>query len=90
MAAADSARHTPRGDPVHVGIDGAPQPHAKTWAELCEGTQTLLRSFGTPPRGTAILGTVPPQHMFGFETTAMLVLQSGTPLLDARPVFPPM
>jgi len=41
-----------------------------------------------PRHGTAILGTVPPQHMFGFETTAMLVLQSGTPLLDARPVFP--
>jgi acyl-coenzyme A synthetase/AMP-(fatty) acid ligase len=70
------------------GSTGAPQPHAKTWAELCEGTQTLLRSFGAPPRGTAILGTVPPQHMFGFETTAMLVLQSGTPLLDARPIFP--
>ena len=55
---------------------------------MCEGTQTLLRSFGAPPRGTAILGTVPPQHMFGFETTVMLALQSGTPLLDARPVYP--
>ncbi len=70
------------------GSTGAPQPHAKAWAELCEGAQTLLRSFGAPPPGTAILGTVPPQHMFGFETTAMLVLQSGTPLLDARPALP--
>jgi 3-hydroxymyristoyl/3-hydroxydecanoyl-(acyl carrier protein) dehydratase len=26
--------------------------------------------------------------MFGFETTAMLALQSGTPLFDARPVYP--
>ncbi len=70
------------------GSTGEPQPHAKTWWTLCEGTQTLLRSFGTPPRGAAILGTVPPQHMFGFETTLMLALQSGTPLLDARPVYP--
>jgi acyl-CoA synthetase (AMP-forming)/AMP-acid ligase II/3-hydroxymyristoyl/3-hydroxydecanoyl-(acyl carrier protein) dehydratase len=70
------------------GSTGAPQPHAKSWQTLCEGTQTLLRSFGAPPRGAAILGTVPPQHMFGFETTLMLALQSGTPLLDARPVYP--
>ena len=26
--------------------------------------------------------------MFGFETTAMLPLQSGTPLLDACPMYP--
>ena len=70
------------------GSTGAPQPHAKSWGEMCDGTQTLLRSFGTPPRDAAILGTVPPQHMFGFETTAMLALQSGTPLFDARPLYP--
>jgi acyl-coenzyme A synthetase/AMP-(fatty) acid ligase len=70
------------------GSTGAPQTHAKTWGEMCEGTQTLLRSYGAPPYGAAILGTVPPQHMFGFETTAMLVLQSGTPLFDARPLYP--
>jgi acyl-CoA synthetase (AMP-forming)/AMP-acid ligase II len=70
------------------GSTGAPQSHVKTWGGMCEGTQTLLRSFGTPPRGAAILGTVPPQHMFGFETTAMLALQSGTTLFDARPLYP--
>jgi len=70
------------------GTTGAPQAHPKTWGAMCSGTQTLLSSFGAPPRGTAILGTVPPQHMFGFETTVMLALQAGTPLLDARPVYP--
>ena len=70
------------------GSTGAPQSHAKSWGEMCGGAQTLLRSFGTPPRGAAIVGTVPPQHMFGFETTAMLALQSGTPLFDARPLYP--
>ncbi len=70
------------------GSTGAPQSHGKTWRELCVGTQTLLRSFGAPPAGAAILGSVPPQHMFGFETMVMLTLQSGTALLDARPVYP--
>ena len=70
------------------GSTGAPQAHCKSWGEFCEGAQTLLRSFGNPSRRAAILGTVPPQHMFGFETTAMLPLQSATPLLDARPVYP--
>jgi acyl-coenzyme A synthetase/AMP-(fatty) acid ligase/3-hydroxymyristoyl/3-hydroxydecanoyl-(acyl carrier protein) dehydratase len=70
------------------GSTGAPKPHTKTWGEFCQGTQTLLRSFGAPSRTAAVIGTVPPQHMFGFETTTMLALQSGTPLLDARPTFP--
>ncbi|MEO8346531.1 MAG: AMP-binding protein [Betaproteobacteria bacterium] len=70
------------------GSTGSPQPHSKTWGELCEGAQTFLRSFGSPSRRAAIIGTVPPQHMFGFETTAMLALQSGTPVLDAHPAFP--
>ena len=37
---------------------------------------------------SAILGTVAPQHMFGFETTILLPLQSGTPLLPQRPALP--
>jgi acyl-CoA synthetase (AMP-forming)/AMP-acid ligase II len=70
------------------GSTGIPQPCHKTWGEMCEGAQTLLRSFGVPSRNTAILATVPPQHMFGFETSVMLPLQSGMPLIDARPVYP--
>jgi acyl-coenzyme A synthetase/AMP-(fatty) acid ligase len=96
----DAMRHEPAWPPPQVdgahvaailftsGSTAAPQPHGKTWQELCEGTQTLLRSFGAPRSGAAIMGTVPPQHMFGFETTLMLALQSGTPLLDVRPAYP--
>jgi hypothetical protein len=47
-----------------------------------------MASFGRPPSGTGIIGTVAPQHMFGFETTVMLPLQSGTPELDIRPAYP--
>lgn len=70
------------------GSTHAPKPHAKEWGELWQGAETFLRSFGAPPSGVAILGTVPPQHMFGFETTCMLPLQSGRPVLEARPALP--
>ena len=70
------------------GSTGEPKPHAKTWGELVEGAVTFLRAFGQPGTASAILGTVAPQHMFGFETTILLPLQSGTPLLPQRPALP--
>ena len=70
------------------GSTHAPKPHAKQWGELWRGAETFMRSFGAPPPRVAILGTVPPQHMFGFETTCMLPMQSGRPVLEARPALP--
>ncbi|MEP7181068.1 MAG: AMP-binding protein [Betaproteobacteria bacterium] len=69
------------------GSTGAPQPHAKTWGELADGARAFMHSIGFPPAGVAIVGTVPPQHMFGFEATVLLPLQSGTPVLTSRPAF---
>jgi len=70
------------------GSTGEPQPHAKTWGELVDGAVTFVRAFGQPGAASAVLGTVAPQHMFGFETTILLPLQSGTPLLPQRPALP--
>jgi acyl-CoA synthetase (AMP-forming)/AMP-acid ligase II len=70
------------------GSTGEPQPHAKTWGELVDGAVTFVRAFGQPGPTSAILGTVAPQHMFGLETTILLPLQSGTPLLPQRPALP--
>jgi acyl-CoA synthetase (AMP-forming)/AMP-acid ligase II len=70
------------------GSTGEPRPHAKTWGELVDGAVTFVRAFGQPAAASAILGTVAPQHMFGFETTILLPLQSGTPLLPQRPALP--
>lgn len=70
------------------GSTGEPKPHAKTWGELVEGAVTFVRAFGQPGDASAILGTVAPQHMFGLETTILLPLQSGTPLLPQRPALP--
>jgi acyl-coenzyme A synthetase/AMP-(fatty) acid ligase len=38
--------------------------------------------------GCAVLGTVPPQHMFGLETTVLLPMQSDGALCAARPFYP--
>jgi acyl-coenzyme A synthetase/AMP-(fatty) acid ligase len=71
------------------GSTGIPVPHRKTWGRLVRCVQ--LEAAQLPPlqqRGCAILGTVPPQHMYGFESTVMLPLQSGAALCTARPFFP--
>lgn len=70
------------------GSTGEPRPHAKSWGELVDGVSTFVGSFGHLHANAAILGTVAPQHMFGLETTVMLPLQSGTPLLPQRPTLP--
>ena len=52
------------------------------------GADTLAHALGTPPADAGILGTVAPQHMYGFETTIMFPLQCGARLLPVRPALP--
>ncbi|MEO6565604.1 MAG: AMP-binding protein, partial [Casimicrobiaceae bacterium] len=70
------------------GSTGESKPHVKSWGELVDGVSTFVGSFGPLPANAELLGSVAPQHMFGLETTVMLPLQSGTPLLPQRPVLP--
>jgi acyl-coenzyme A synthetase/AMP-(fatty) acid ligase len=71
------------------GSSGAPVPHAKSWGRLvqcvrAEVTRLPVGGLG----GCAILGTVPAQHMYGFESTVLLPLQGGGALCAERPFFP--
>src|ERR1700722_5601683 len=71
------------------GSSGTPVPHAKTWGRLVQCVRAeVARMAPIDPAQCAILGTVPPQHMYGFESTVMLPLQSGAALCAARPFFP--
>lgn len=70
------------------GSTGAPAPQPKTWSSLVRGASTFAQSFGAPPDDAIMVGTVAPQHMFGFEATALVPLQRGVPLVAARPLFP--
>lgn len=70
------------------GSTGVPQPHPKTWAMLQWSARQLAASllFGLPrPK---IVATVPPQHMFGLETTVLLPLFADAAVHVGRPFFP--
>jgi acyl-coenzyme A synthetase/AMP-(fatty) acid ligase len=69
------------------GSTGEPQPHFKRWGLLATNLQSEARRFGVGP-GHTILGTVPPQHMFGFESTVLLPLFSGATLTAERLYYP--
>jgi hypothetical protein len=70
------------------GSTGEPAAHAKTWGQLCRGASLLagaLASRGGAPK--AIIGSVPPQHMFGLEATVMLPWQAGVPVHAHEPLL---
>ncbi|MFY9314714.1 MAG: AMP-binding protein [Burkholderiales bacterium] len=69
------------------GTTGAPSPHAKTWGSLVGGAHAL-RARVPKVAGATIVGAVPPQHMWGLETTVMLPLQSGCAVHAACPLLP--
>lgn len=71
------------------GSTGAPVGHAKSWAALVEGAHAAARRFGfTTAPDRLLVATVPPQHMYGLETSVLLPLQCRCTLSGTRPLFP--
>jgi len=71
------------------GSTGRPQAHAKTWDSLVRDGRTLGGTLGIGPGGAcSIVGTVPPQHVYGLETTVMLPLQNGVATHGGCPLLP--
>jgi acyl-coenzyme A synthetase/AMP-(fatty) acid ligase len=69
------------------GSTGEPQPHCKTWGGLVADIRGEAARLGIGA-GHAILGTVPPQHMYGFESTVLLPLLSGAAMTAERLYLP--
>jgi acyl-coenzyme A synthetase/AMP-(fatty) acid ligase/3-hydroxymyristoyl/3-hydroxydecanoyl-(acyl carrier protein) dehydratase len=71
------------------GSTGTPLPYRKTWGKLsrcvCDGAPLLGLSDG---RVHALVGTVPAQHMYGFESTVLLALLTGNAFCAERPFYP--
>jgi acyl-coenzyme A synthetase/AMP-(fatty) acid ligase len=71
------------------GSTGSPLPYRKTWGRVTrcvrDGAPRLRLSDG---RSHTLIGTVPAQHMYGFESTVLLALQSGNALSADRPFYP--
>jgi acyl-coenzyme A synthetase/AMP-(fatty) acid ligase len=71
------------------GSSGAPVPHAKTWGRLVQCVRSEVTRLPVADlAGGAILGTVPAQHMYGFESTVLLPMQSSSAMCAERPFFP--
>jgi acyl-coenzyme A synthetase/AMP-(fatty) acid ligase len=72
------------------GSTGEPQPHHKLWGTLVQCVKMEAKRVGLLGNiaPTTIVGTVPPQHMYGFESTVLMPWQSGHAFSSAHPFYP--
>jgi acyl-coenzyme A synthetase/AMP-(fatty) acid ligase len=71
------------------GSTGAPLPFRKSWGRLARCVRSGAPRLGlTDGRSHTLIGTVPPQHMYGFESTVLLALMSGNCFAAERPFYP--
>ncbi|WP_354683669.1 AMP-binding protein [Cupriavidus necator] len=71
------------------GSTGTPVPHRKTWGAMALCARAAAQRLGLlDGRAWTLVGTVPPQHMFGLEATVMLALQGGAALASATAFYP--
>lgn len=71
------------------GSTGMPVAHPKTWGRLVVNVQSEGARLGiVPGSGFTIVGTVPPQHMYGFESTVLVAMQNAAAFESGRPFYP--
>lgn len=71
------------------GSTGAPVGYPKTWGAITERSLDAAKRFGIAEGAlTAIVGTVPPQHMYGFETTVLLPLHTESASWSGPSFYP--
>jgi len=75
------------------GSTGAPEPQVRSLGQLVRGALALgMRLDQDVDGGLAalrqIVSSVPPQHMFGVETSTMLSLVYGIAVVERRPLLP--
>lgn len=70
------------------GSTGAPKTHAKTWRVLCETAQLAREVFVPGDDAVNIVATVPPQHMYGLETSVFFALAASCAAHHGKPFFP--
>ena len=71
------------------GSTGEPAPYPKTWGHLMLGATAEAQRFGLfGSERITLVGTVPAQHMYGFESTVLMGLHNGHTLYAGRPFYP--
>ena len=73
------------------GTTGAPTSHAKRWGSLHYNTrfnaERIRECLASAAAAANIVATVPPQHMYGTETSVLLPLLAGMAVHGGRPLF---
>ena len=71
------------------GTTGKAKKNPKTWGQLNESSVRVGNRFWPEGvSGKCIIATVPPQHMFGFETSIIYPLTLGVMVHDSCPLYP--
>jgi acyl-coenzyme A synthetase/AMP-(fatty) acid ligase len=71
------------------GSTGRPTAHIKPWGALVTHAESAAERFQLRDGPVAsVVATVPPQHMYGFETTMMLPLQAAVAIHSGATFFP--
>jgi len=71
------------------GSTGLPVAHRKSWGELVMSVRAEAARLGLlDGRRHSMVATVPPQHLFGLESSVLLALQSGAVMSAAHPFYP--
>ncbi|HUF80245.1 MAG TPA: AMP-binding protein [Burkholderiales bacterium] len=71
------------------GSTGEPVPYPKTWGSLARSARAEIDRLDTRRLpGMAVLGTVPPQHSYGLESTVLMAMQGGLAMHAGRPFYP--
>jgi acyl-coenzyme A synthetase/AMP-(fatty) acid ligase len=64
------------------------QPHGKTWGKLVQNGQAEAQALGLDHQPHVLVGTVPVQHSYGFESTFLLTLHGGCSFWSGKPFYP--
>lgn len=71
------------------GSTGLPVAHSKSWGKLVVNVKSEGKRLGVvPSSGYTIIGTVPPQHMYGFESTVLIAMQNASAFESSKPFYP--
>ena len=70
------------------GSTGLPQPHRKTCGRLVANGRAEAATLGLDRTPHTLVGTVPVQHSYGFESTFLLALHGGCAFWSGKPFYP--
>ncbi len=70
------------------GSTGRPGANPKTWGSFCTTSALNAAQICPGSNASSIVATVPPQHMYGLETSVLLPLRGDAAIHAGQPFFP--